>query len=57
MNEFALFGFTFAGSLVLYVLLDAVIFGPLAEKLSQRHDTVKRTGDCRYGCRGCRLAS
>jgi hypothetical protein len=55
MKDFALFGFTFVGSLVLYVLANTVIFGPLAEKLSRRHDTIKRTGDCRHGCPACLL--
>jgi hypothetical protein len=57
MSNFTLFCLTFVGSLVLYGLFDAVIFGPLAKNLSWRHETVKRTGDCRDGCRGCLLVS
>jgi hypothetical protein len=57
VNDFALFGFMFAGSMAVYVLLGAGIFGPLAENLSWRHDTIKRTGDCRQACRGCRLTT
>ncbi len=57
MNNFTLFCFTFAGSLAVYVTFGALIFGPLAENLSWRHDTVKRTGDCADGCRGCLLVT
>lgn len=57
MNNVALFFSTFAGALAVYVLFGALVFGPLAENLSWRHETVKRTGDCADGCRGCLLVT